>query len=143
MKNTLFSLEDHKAKFDFNALQHDYYRLQCWGLTTALDLKSCNPEFIRAEECIKKYIYELCDLIEMKRFGEPLIISFGENIAVSGYSLTQLIETSLISGHFANHVNGAFIDIFSCKVYNPVTAAIFTQKYFEAKSCKMGYLFRD
>ena len=79
----------------------------------------------------------------MKRFGDPLIIFFGEDAAVSGYSMTQLIETSLISGHFANQTNGAFIDIFSCKLYNPITAATFTQKYFEAKSCKIGYLFRD
>jgi S-adenosylmethionine/arginine decarboxylase-like enzyme len=143
MKNTLFLLEEHKAKFDFNALQNDYHRLKCWGLTTSLDVKSCNPELIRSEECIKKYIYELCDLIQMKRFGDPLIIFFGEDAAVSGYSMTQLIETSLISGHFANQTNGAFIDIFSCKLYNPITAATFTQKYFEAKSCKIGYLFRD
>ena len=79
----------------------------------------------------------------MKRFGEPIIVSFGEDEAVSGYSMTQLIETSLVSGHFANKTNAAFIDIFSCKVYNPIIAATFTKKYFEADSCKIGFLFRD
>lgn len=143
MKNTLFSLEEQKKTFDFKKFQQDYHHLNCWGLTTSLDLKTCHPEFIRSEEHIKQYIIELCNLIEMKRFGDPLIISFGEDAAVSGYSMTQLIETSLISGHFANQTNGAFIDIFSCKVYNPITAAIFTQSYFEAKNCKIGYLLRD
>ena len=143
MKNNLFPLDIQEKTFNFEEFVKDYHRLSGWGILTSLDLKTCNPKKIRSYDDIKKYIYELCDLIEMKRFGEPTIISFGEDETVSGYSMTQLIETSLISGHFANKTNAAFIDIFSCKVYNPIIAARFTQTYFEADSCKIGFILRD
>jgi S-adenosylmethionine/arginine decarboxylase-like enzyme len=57
--------------------------------------------------------------------------------------MTQFIETSLISGHFADETNSGFIDIFSCKVYDPMKAAQFTKDYFETTSAKVGVIFRD
>jgi S-adenosylmethionine/arginine decarboxylase-like enzyme len=51
---------------------------------------------------------------------------------VAGYSMIQLIETSLISGHFANLTDSAYIDIFSCKAYDPGRVAEFTRTFFEA-----------
>jgi S-adenosylmethionine/arginine decarboxylase-like enzyme len=56
--------------------------------------------------------------------------------------MVQLIETSLISGHFANLNNAAYIDIFSCNPYDPEEAARFTQAFFEAKSCQMHVIER-
>ncbi|HPJ73669.1 MAG TPA: S-adenosylmethionine decarboxylase [Methanoregulaceae archaeon] len=113
-----------------------------WGLCTSVDLKDCNPETIRNPEKIREFIIELCDLIEMKRFGEPTIVHFGPNERVAGYSMTQLIETSLISGHFANETDSAYLDIFSCKEYHPEQAAEFCRKFFEAGSEKHTVLFR-
>jgi S-adenosylmethionine/arginine decarboxylase-like enzyme len=46
--------------------------------------------------------------------------------------MIQLIETSLISGHFANLTNNAYIDIFSCKPYEPDQVVVFTKDFFEA-----------
>ena len=105
-----------------------------WGLLTSLDLYECNPETIRSAEKIKQYVVELCDLIKMRRFGECQVVHFGEDERVKGYSMIQLIETSLISGHFANSTNAAYIDIFSCKPYEPDAAVHFSQKFFEAES---------
>ena len=104
-----------------------------WGLLTSLDLYDCHPDAIRDAEKIKRYVVELCTLIEMKRFGECQVIHFGEEERVAGDSMIQLIETSLISGHFANLTNSAYIDIFSCKAYDPDKAAEFTREFFEAK----------
>jgi S-adenosylmethionine/arginine decarboxylase-like enzyme len=67
----------------------------------------------------------------MKRFGDCQIVHFGENERVAGFSMIQLIETSLISGHFANLTNSAYIDIFSCKNYEPEKAADFFKKFFK------------
>ena len=91
---------------------------------------------------IKRYVDDLCKLIEMRQFGETQIVHFGENENVAGFSMLQLIETSLISGHFANKTNNAYIDIFSCKFYEPSVAKEFTQKFFEAKQVKMSYILR-
>lgn len=104
-----------------------------WGLLTSVDLYGCNPEIIRDSEKIRRYVIELCDLIEMKRFGECQVVHFGEDERVAGFSMVQLIETSLISGHFANLTNAAYIDVFSCKPYDPDQVARFTKDYFQAE----------
>ena len=113
-----------------------------WGLCTSVDLKHCNPETIRNPEKIREFVVELCDLIEMKRFGEPTIVHFGPNERVAGYSMTQLIETSLISGHFANETNSAYLDIFSCKEYSPEKTVEFCKRFFGAGATKHNILFR-
>lgn len=121
----------------------DYYlKENIWGLLTSIDLHDCNSDLIRDADAIKRYVDELCQLIEMKKFGDTQVVNFGEDERVAGYSMTQLIETSLISGHFANLTNNAYIDIFSCKYYDPQVAADFTQKYFKAKDIKIHYVLR-
>ena len=46
--------------------------------------------------------------------------------------MLQLIETSLISGHFANDTNRAYLDIFSCKAYDPAVVEAFSREFFSA-----------
>jgi S-adenosylmethionine/arginine decarboxylase-like enzyme len=108
-----------------------------WGLLTSMDLYGCNPETIRDAEKIKRFVVKLCDRIGMKRFGECQVVHFGEDERVAGYSMVQLIETSLISGHFANQSNAAYIDIFSCKSYDPDDVRDFAQDFFEAQFTKV------
>ncbi len=116
--------------------------LDVWGTLSSIDVKNCDPEIIRNAEKIKDYVIKLCDLIEMKRFGECQVVHFGEDEVVAGFSMTQLIETSLVSGHFANLTNTAYIDIFSCKPYDPHVAAKFTQEFFKAESFSLNVLLR-
>lgn len=108
-----------------------------WGLLTSIDLEGCNPDLIRDAEAIRQYVYELCDLIEMKRFGDCHVVHFGEDERVAGYSMFQLIETSCISAHFANETNTSYLDIFSCKVYEPSVVAEFSKKYFQGENLRM------
>ena len=103
-----------------------------WGLCAAVDLQDCDPDLIRNAGHIKRYVIELCELIGMKRFGECQVVDFGEG-RVAGYSMVQLISTSLISGHFANDTNNAYLDIFSCKGYDPEVVAAFSKDFFGAR----------
>lgn len=103
-----------------------------WGFSTVLDLKKCNYK-IRNEKDIKDYVYQLTDLIDMKRFGDCKVVHFGSGNK-SGYSMLQLIETSNITGHFCDEDNSAFLDIFSCKEYDVLELEKFTKKFFEAES---------
>lgn len=119
-----------------------YEKLNCWGLLSSLDVKNCNPELIRSAEAIKEYVVKLCDLIQMKRFQDTIVVNFGSDEKVAGYSMVQLIETSVISGHFANITNAAYIDIFSCKLYNPYEAAEFTREFFKASESAVHVCFR-
>ncbi|PIN99145.1 MAG: hypothetical protein COT90_00905 [Candidatus Diapherotrites archaeon CG10_big_fil_rev_8_21_14_0_10_31_34] len=113
-----------------------------WGMLTSIDLFDCNPQKIRSEKEIKKYVIELCKLIDMKRYGETFTVRFGEEERVKGYSMMQLIETSNISGHFAERTNSAYIDIFSCKYYDPVKAEQFSKKFFGAKRIESYFTVR-
>lgn len=105
---------------------------KAWGLCTAVDLHDCNPDRIRDAAYIKRYVVELCELIGMKRYGECQVVDFGEG-RVAGYSMVQLISTSLISGHFANETNHAYLDIFSCKGYDPAVVESFSKEFFGAQ----------
>ena len=115
---------------DFANLKTEFENQDGWGVEMQLDIHNCNPELIRSKEAISRYVRELCDLIEMKRFGETQVVHFGEDEKVAGYSMIQFIETSLISGHFANATNASYINIFSCKLYDPQIVREFTAKFF-------------
>ncbi len=114
-----------------------------WGLSTAVDLKRCDPEKIRSKEVITQFAIDLCEYINMKRFGDPIVVRFGPTPKVEGYSLVQLIETSVISGHFAEDTDRAFIDVFSCREYPPKKTAEFCKKYFGAKEMEYSVSFRN
>jgi S-adenosylmethionine/arginine decarboxylase-like enzyme len=114
---------------------------KAWGLSASVDLQDCNPATIRNRKKIQAYVVSLCELIGMKRYGDCQIIHFGEG-RVAGYSMVQLIETSLISGHFANDTNRAYLDIFSCKGYDPAVVEEFTKKFFGARSSTTSVTLR-
>jgi S-adenosylmethionine/arginine decarboxylase-like enzyme len=119
-----------------------YKKEQPWGMSCAIDLTGCNPEKIRNAKAIKDFVVKLCTLIDMKRFGETVVVDFGEDPRVSGFSMTQLIETSLISGHFANQTNAVYLDVFSCKSYPPQKTAEFCKEFFEAENYTLHIIFR-
>ncbi len=114
---------------------------KAWGLSTSIDLQYCRPASIRDRAIIEAYVIALCELIGMKRYGECQIVHFGEG-RVAGYSMIQLIETSLISGHFANDTNRAYLDIFSCKGYDPAVVVEFSRKFFGARTSTSSITLR-
>ena len=104
-----------------------------WGLASSIDIYDCDPPSIRDADKIKTFVIELCELIDMKRFQEPIIVHFGEDEKVAGFSMVQLIEASLISAHFANFTNTVYLDVFSCKSYDPDVVADFAKTFFAGK----------
>lgn len=115
---------------------------EIWGHHLLIDLKGCAQVHITNKEYIQFYVDKLCHLIEMKPFGECHVIHFGDDEKVAGFSMVQLIETSLISGHFVNSDKRAFIDIFSCKIFDINLAAKFTKNTFDATEMKIDYVLR-
>ena len=114
-----------------------------WGLMVSIDLGECDHEKISSKDVITQFAIDVSDYIEMKRYGEPIAVFFGDHPKVQGYSLIQLIETSQISGHFAEDTDRAFIDVFSCKKFPPEKTAKFCQEYFGAKKMEYSIAFRD
>jgi len=114
-----------------------------YGKELILDLYKCNPESIRSKKKILEYSNKLCKLIKVKKYGKPIIKRFALYLDyAAGYSLVQLIESSLVSGHFSELWNRAFINIFSCKNFDNKKAANFTKKFFNAKKIKERVLIR-
>ena len=86
------------TQMSIDDIKKQYVEQKAWGLTMNLDLIDCSPIVIRSQELVKEYIVRLCDLIDMKRYGEPLIENFGTEER-EGITFVQLIETSNIAGH--------------------------------------------
>ncbi|MCP4179214.1 MAG: S-adenosylmethionine decarboxylase [bacterium] len=131
---------EHNCNFSW---EEKFKKADAWGLASSIDIYECDPELIRNADAIKYFVHELCDLIEMKRFGECNVVYFGEDEKVAGYSMTQLIETSLISGHFANESNTVYLDVFSCKSYKPEIVSEFAKKFFKGQRTKLQVSMRE
>ncbi len=115
-----------------------------WGYHLILDCKDCDIDAIKEKENIRTFVKALIEEIDMKAYGEPLIEHFGNhNPNVSGYSLMQLIETSSITGHFAEGSGDAYIDIFSCKPYEIEIAKAVVKRFFKPQKIKITYLTRQ
>jgi S-adenosylmethionine/arginine decarboxylase-like enzyme len=114
-----------------------------WGIASSIDIYDCDPGTIRKADAIRRFVVELCELIEMKRFGETQVVHFGEDDRVAGFSMVQLIETSLISAHFANLTNTTYLDVFSCKTYDPEIVRGFSQSYFGGSRSKLTVTMRQ
>ena len=109
-------------------------RVQQFGVELVLDLYDCDPATIRSARKLRAFVDQLCQLLQMKKFGRTQTPYFGLNAPhTAGYSLLQFIETSSITGHFSELTNSAYVNIFSCKAFDATQAARFTKQFFGAK----------
>jgi len=142
VKNLMrYGFRGKRMSTERDLIKEAYSRGNAWGISTAIDVHECNPAKVQDEATIKRFIYELCDFIKMKRYGDCIVVRFGEG-GMIGYSAVQLIETSLISAHFVDASSAGYIDIFSCKYYRPEDVLTFGKDFFEAKDAKYNYLLR-
>ena len=116
--------------------------MKIFGWELVLDIKNCNKK-IKDRKSLKSFITKLCKTIDMKPYGKPLIEHFGHKSDItSGYSIAQLIETSLISGHFSEKYKTAHLNIFSCKYFNFRKASDFCLDFFGGKMIAHGCIER-
>lgn len=105
-----------------------------YGEELILDLQGCNPTQF-SEENIRKFLIELCDLIKMKRHGDPLFWhDYTQTPHLKGVSVMQFIETSDIVIHGLDFLETALINIFSCKKFDTQIAIHFSKEFFQAKT---------
>ena len=103
-----------------------------WGVSSSIDLYECDLALMQNADAIREFVKILCDRIKMRRYGETQVVFFGDEPRVQGFSMTQLIETSLISAHFADASRAIYLDVFSCAPYNSEDVAKFAAEYFKA-----------
>lgn len=88
-----------------------------WGFHLSLDCYGGHKPFVTDGNNIANFARELVKRIDMKAYGEPQVIHFGEDDK-QGYTLVQLIETSNICAHFCDDTGNFYLDVFSCKPYD-------------------------
>jgi S-adenosylmethionine/arginine decarboxylase-like enzyme len=113
-----------------------------WGISSSIDLYECDLALMQDADAIREFVKILCDRIKMRRYGETQVVYFGDDPRVTGFSMTQLIETSLISAHFADASCAIYLDVFSCAPYEPDEAARFAVEYFKAKTYHLNVVYR-
>ena len=113
-----------------------------WGISASIDLYECDLALMQNANAIREFVKILCDRIKMQRYGETQVVYFGDEPRVTGFSMTQLIETSLISAHFADASCAIYLDVFSCAPYEPKDVAEFAKKYFKAATYKISVTYR-
>lgn len=117
-------------------------KTEYWGVSSCIDLYECDLALMQNADAIREFVRILCDRIKMRRYGETQVVFFGDEPRVQGFSMTQLIETSLISAHFADASQAIYLDVFSCAPYDPEDTAKFAAAYFKAARFELHVVHR-
>jgi S-adenosylmethionine/arginine decarboxylase-like enzyme len=113
-----------------------------WGISSCIDLYECDLALMQNADAVREFVKILCDRIKMRRHGETQVVFFGDDPRVTGFSMTQLIETSLVSAHFADASCAIYLDVFSCAPYEPDDVAKFAAEYFKAAKYEVNVVYR-
>ena len=113
-----------------------------WGYHLVLDCYDGDKDKITSAENISAFAKTLVKRINMKAYGEPQVIHFGEDDK-QGYTLVQLIETSNIVAHFCDDTGNFYLDVFSCKPYENAVVIELVKQFFNPKKITDRYLERE
>jgi len=116
--------------------------LRTWGKHLMIDAARATPHTIRNPVNIHAFNKALVQRIDMVAYGNPQIVRFGSGNK-AGYTLVQLIETSNICAHFVEENNSMYLDVFSCKDFDPEVVKDTVEEFFETKHMKLKVLTRQ
>lgn len=114
-----------------------------FGYELIMDLHGCDLKVMTSKKKLQEYVDKLCPLIDMVKYGKLMLPYFGaQKPHTKGYSLCQFIETSSITAHFSEYWCISYVNIFSCKTFDPKVALKFTKDFFKATRVKSKFLVR-
>lgn len=116
--------------------------LRTWGKHLILDAAGCSPKMIGCPTVITGFAKALVKRIDMVAYGEPQVVMFGSGNK-KGYTLIQLIETSNIAAHFVEENNSMYLDVFSCKDFDPDVVKEAVHEYFDAQRFRTKTMLRQ
>ena len=86
----------------------------------------------------------LVDKIDMKAYGAPILAHFAtHDPSKAGWTACQMIETSLIDGHFVDSNGNAYLSVHSCKDFSESVVKETVQKFFNPKRIKDHTIYRE
>ena len=119
-----------------------------YGIELILDLHDCDVSTF-TRESISEYFSQLCELIDMQRED----LHFWDDVGLAdedkqtsphtqGTSAVQFILTSSIVIHALDQMRAVYINMFSCKAFDPEIAEKFTTEWFGAGECSARFIDR-
>ena len=106
-----------------------------------LDISGTN-ENTKSKKELEKFLADLVPAIDMKAVGKPIFKRFGEPDKY-GYSVVQIIVTSAITFHIIDQSHTAYLDVFSCKDFDPEIVIKMVKERFGADDIKKRFVYRD
>ena len=113
-----------------------------WGYHLTVDCAGCNDN-IKDKAAVGRFAADMVSALRMRAYGPPQTVRFGEDPAVTGITLVQLIETSNITGHFCDQTGEAYIDIFSCRKFAVEDAIGVIEWHFSPRAFEHTYQERQ
>lgn len=120
-----------------------------YGFELILDIHGCNPERFNRED-IGEFLTKLCELIDMERENLHFWDYEGEEEEykkapdhLKGTSAVQFIKTSTIVIHTLDVLKRIYINVFSCKPFDPKVARSFIVEYFEGHVVGRNFISRN
>jgi S-adenosylmethionine/arginine decarboxylase-like enzyme len=113
-----------------------------WGYHAIMDAAGCDHDSITSYDNVYNFAKQLVKDIDMVAYGEPQIVNFGSGDK-AGFTLVQLIETSNICAHFVNENDTMYLDVFSCKTYDPQIVIGLMEKYFKIQKYQTAFIERQ
>jgi S-adenosylmethionine/arginine decarboxylase-like enzyme len=112
-----------------------------WGFHLLIDCSEMN-EKINSPKAIEEFFDNVIKALKMKKLTEFFYkkVSGEEGRGVSAF---QMITTSHISMHFDDNKRSGYLDIFSCKKFDPDIVIKMIDKYFEPKDMASQLIYRD
>jgi S-adenosylmethionine/arginine decarboxylase-like enzyme len=105
-----------------------------YGLELIMDLKGCDLSGL-TQDRLTTFFIDLCVHIDMNRHGEPMYWEDHSGIPhLDGISAIQFVETSNIVCHALPILHAVYLNVFSCKEFDPESALEFCKKYWGATS---------
>jgi S-adenosylmethionine/arginine decarboxylase-like enzyme len=92
------------------------------GMLAAIDLHDCDRARLPDPDRIRRFVPAVIDAIGMRAHGGLALERFG-NGELEGWSAMQFTETSSITLHADEVFGRCFVDVFSCRPFDPDVAA--------------------
>lgn len=100
-----------------------------WGMLAAIDLHDGDRARLADPDTIRRFVPAVIAAIEMTAHGALMIDRFGDD-ELDGWSALQFIETSSITIHADEVFGRCFVDVFSCRAFDPDRAAAIAVEHF-------------
>lgn len=119
-----------------------------YGVELVLDLHNCDPSTFNRPS-LDRFFTELCKLIDMER----CVVHFWDDVGVpedeqqtephtKGTSAVCFILTSSIVVHTLDLLGTVYVNMFSCKAFDPDVASGFAAKWFRGRVEQREFLRR-